>query len=171
MGPRRWAVEESRLGWSEKPRHGQLQWGHGDGAVEEDEAACTISLAVHEASMGPRRWSRGREVASRDDGSASLTGFNGATAMEPWKSSEPRLRPSVATVASMGPRRWSRGRADASCQILQLPPNRLQWGHGDGAVEEHDAILWSAGGGRCFNGATAMEPWKSGALPSNPGVH
>jgi len=61
--------------------------------------------------------------------------FNGATAMEPWKRKTLR-----------------RSRAE---------PSLLQWGHGDGAVEEgvYAAIASQVING--FNGATAMEPWKS----------
>ncbi len=41
---------------------------------------------------------------------------------------------------------------------------RLQWGHGDEAVEETDRMCSIACGGMRFNGATAMKPWKSGIL-------
>src|SRR5271157_1733155 len=85
----------------------RLQWGHGDGAVEEGQRArwndCKFT-----ASMGPRRWSRGRVGAS--------------------------AKPALVSSASMGPRRWSRGRGKAD----QLG-DKLAFG---------------------FNGATAMEPWK-----------
>ncbi len=61
-----------------------LQWGHGDGAVEESPwTPGTPAAAV--ASMGPRRWSRGR-VILREFSLLPFEGFNGATAMEPWKS-------------------------------------------------------------------------------------
>jgi len=114
-------------------RRPTLQWGHGDGAVEEVN-----------------------DVMEGDD---IPGGFNGATAMEPWKSLI------LVTGEPMGA--------------------ELQWGHGDGAVEEPEEHLerkraarasmgprrWSRGRvhhagiplfkHRCFNGATAMEPWKS----------
>ena len=181
-----------------------LQWGHGDGAVEEplptdrgtpvrsfngatamepwksDQIALTQSeLAT--ASMGPRRWSRGRASASRESRIALLLqwghgdgaveevrplrtvastrhSFNGATAMEPWKSSSRRLV--AGRWASMGPRRWSRGRA-ASVRIRIASDAVLQWGHGDGAVEERRRSGDPDSAHRRFNGATAMEPWKS----------
>ena len=38
--------------------------------------------------------------------------------------------------------------------------HRLQWGHGDEAVEEARVELRIAATGECFNGATAMKPWK-----------
>ncbi len=38
--------------------------------------------------------------------------------------------------------------------------DRLQWGHGDEAVEEGRAERGNSGGDRGFNGATAMKPWK-----------
>jgi len=39
----------------------KLQWGHGDGAVEETGFAL-FCRRMKFASMGPRRWSRGRAV-------------------------------------------------------------------------------------------------------------
>ena len=65
----------------------QLQWGHGDEAVEE-------TRPVGEAGQDLRR-------------------FNGATAMEPWKTTD--------------------GKSSAST-------TELQWGHGDEAVEEAIAL-------------------------------
>src|SRR5271157_4867010 len=89
--------------------------------------------AKNRASMGPRRWSRGRVVSLRW-GFWCLWCFNGATAMEPWK------------------RKMAQDKADRE--------KALQWGHGDGAVEEATLIgIPSVIPGR-FNGATAMEPWK-----------
>jgi len=38
--------------------------------------------------------------------------------------------------------------------------NWLQWGHGDEAVEEAAHPAHSAAENQCFNGATAMKPWK-----------
>ncbi len=40
----------------------------------------------------------------------------------------------------MGPRRWSRGRGQLTSLLNQWPA-RLQWGHGDGAVEESRVVL------------------------------
>jgi len=68
--------------------------------------------------------------------SASISAsFNGATAMEPWKS--------------------------FSCESVALALSRLQWGHGNGAVEEMGPDLWLLPDTGGFNAATAMEPWKS----------
>jgi len=133
-----------------------LQWGHGDGAVEEFRPGVQ-SVSDLDASMGPRRWSRGRvhETVIMQHG----------------------------LDASMGPRRWSRGREPRRASTSRARC-RLQWGHGDGAVEEEDVRVghgcgirasmgprrWSRGRGlgwwplpsleSSFNGATAMEPWK-----------
>ena len=52
------AVEERERSWSCRRRR-QLQWGHGDEAVEEELASWTCS--------------------------PQAAGFNGATAMKPWK--------------------------------------------------------------------------------------
>ena len=38
---------------------------------------------------------------------------------------------------------------------------RLQWGHGDEAVEERIDNVAIFDVSACFNGATAMKPWKS----------
>src|SRR5271157_6560094 len=64
------------------------------------------------------------------------TSFNGATAMEPWKRLRAEQDLRVDDHASMGPRRWSRGRAGS-----RVTPSTVHVG---------------------FNGATAMEPWKRG---------
>ncbi len=40
------------------------------------------------------------------------------------------------------------------------PPEQLQWGHGDEAVEEEVIRAHQAPPCCCFNGATAMKPWK-----------
>jgi len=61
-----------------------MQWGHGDEAVEEGPLLVPLESEPH--------------------------GFNGATAMKPWK--RPTSRSDVATTCL------------------------LQWGHGDEAVEE-----------------------------------
>ncbi len=37
----------------------------------------------------------------------------------------------------------------------------LQWGHGDEAVEDRDGNRWLSTLLCCFNGATAMKPWKT----------
>jgi len=54
------AVEESPILSKQATMPIRLQWGHGDGAVEEVEQM-KRALSVSEASMGPRRWSRGRD--------------------------------------------------------------------------------------------------------------
>ena len=61
-------------------------------------------------------------------------GFNGATAVRPWKAA-------VRRVATRD-----------SC--------RLQWGHGGEAVESGDDCDIDPGSMTCFNGATAVRPWK-----------
>ena len=132
MGPRRWsrgrvglrcsavssvqslqwghgdgAVEEDER-FGEQSKALQLQWGHGDGAVEEVAALDRVG-GIPQASMGPRRWSRGR-ASPAEATEPDHSGFNGATAMEPWKRFE-----------------LEHSRAEDLV---------LQWGHGDGAVEE-----------------------------------
>ncbi len=87
---------------------GKLQGGHRDGAVEEDGRSQKL-LKVTPASMGPRRWSRGREYLSAilrpilDQ----LQWGHGDGAVEEFGRRRGALR---VDHASMGPRRWSRGR-------------------------------------------------------------
>ncbi len=111
----------------------QLQWGHGDGAVEEGKDG-DGEAAEGFASMGPRRWSRGR-AGERGATQWMPYCFNGATAMEPWKSSCP-------DHCSTGPHWLQWGHGEGAVEELGrwlpilLGSNRLHWGHGDGAVEE-----------------------------------
>ena len=174
---------KARCGWPGDSAGDRLQWGHGDGAVEEQESATDTH-----ANFDRLQWGHGdgavEEPATVDPTSPHCHRFNGATAMEPWKSTQRADRASRRWPASMGPRRWSRGRASAPRGIASRldrlqwghgdgaveearrphPPHRdrtLQWGHGDGAVEEHAALRDMSSAYACFNGATAMEPWKS----------
>jgi len=154
------AVEEGEPRLPPDRKSWTLQWGHGDGAVEE-RSVPGCRLPWFQASMGPRRWSRGRDGV-RTLLSPDEIRFNGATAMEPWKSREDRRHHADHTAmkfASMGPRRWSRGRGNGTLGkpsrwtrfngatamepwkrqyhcIHFLHHLQLQWGHGDGAVEE-----------------------------------
>jgi len=117
-----------------------LQWGHGNGAVEEEVIAAGFSFSRF-ASMGPRQWSRGR--VRRDEAPCRRPWrFNGATAMEPWKSE----------VNDNG----------------DIVVSKLQWGHGNGAVEEKALPGTDLDRRSRFNGATAMEPWKSLELTPFP---
>ena len=114
----------------------RLQWGHDDGVVER-----TVEVGHHvrrrAASMGPRRWSRGKAACSYAPGE--------------------RLR-----HASMGPRRWSRGKGQPRSRV-HVVSARLQWGHDDGVVEG-EFQKRHPGATLGFNGATTMESWKGGFL-------
>ncbi len=90
----------------------------------------------------------------------NMEGFNGATAMKPWKS----LSPSVKACSCL----WLQwGHGDEAVEELRdgwawvRNPIMLQWGHGDEAVEEPWAKLTVREIWEGFNGATAMKPWKS----------
>ena len=135
------------------------------------------------ASIGPRRWSRGRPnyhcVQIRRSSS-----FNGATTLESWKTTVKPRAYELGVRASMGPRRWSRRRRSGAGQIGQVY-GTLQWGHDVGVVEDYvteddncPEILasmaprrWSRGrrarhgrvSNQCksFNGATTLESWKT----------
>ena len=68
-----------------------------------------------------------------------LLGFNGATAMTPWK----RLRCGRAFLPTQGfngataMTPWKRVRH----RVRQTQPEMLQWGHGDDAVEEFVVVV------------------------------
>ncbi len=59
----------------------------------------------------------------------------------------------------MGPRREGRGKLAASRVSKFDSTTVLQWGHGGDAVENDDS--GSCAQGSCFNGATAVRPWKT----------
>ena len=133
MGPRRWSRGRDGGPGSRGPSRPWLQWGHGDGAVEEVRARLSVG-ATALASMGPRRWSRGRARPTHSP-LAPVSSFNGATAMEPWK------RPAVIEELSVDSvLQWGHG--DGAVEerhgrrSTEDWPIELQWGHGDGAVEE-----------------------------------
>src|SRR5208283_3127671 len=134
-----------------------MQWGHGDEAVEEGPLLVPLESEPH--------------------------GFNGATAMKPWK--RPTSRSDVATTCLL---QWGHGdeaveenRIQDSAESFYLlqwghgdeaveevvafretvKKGKLQWGHGDEAVEESQSQRRKRHERKCFNGATAMKPWKS----------
>ena len=79
------------------------------------------------ASMGPRQLSRGITDVGTDGGSR-ITGFNGATAIEPWNRHH-GVRIRAALPASMGPRQLSRGIQHPGYGLISF--TGLQWGHGN----------------------------------------
>ncbi len=88
-----------------------LQWGHGDGAVEEAMAGDVIvRYTSFNGATAMEPWKR----HSGSKTNRSRESFNGATAMEPWKSGRFGARFHLFAGASMGPRRWRRGRATRS---------------------------------------------------------
>jgi len=118
-----------RRGW------GTLQWGHGNGAVEEFLVAlCHVSPLL--ASMGPRQWSRGRGDFSWSAYHATAC-FNGATAMEPWKS-EPLNEEGPGVLSFNGATAMEPWKSEDGCRRMPVSQG-LQWGHGNGAVEEFDS--------------------------------
>src|SRR4051794_1395018 len=88
--------------------------------------------------------------------------FNGATAMKPWK-----------TYSRQGcagePQRLQWGHGDEAVEDRTWPGSgarrttRLQWGHGDEAVEDWRSTRGASSRAGRFNGATAMKPWKTAA--------
>src|SRR5258707_991025 len=137
----------------------ELQWGHGESAVE--------NIAAVAMSPDERQ------------------GFNGATANPPGKASNRLGSHRGVWSASMGPRRirrgkhlrpfphqkrlfplqWGHGESAVenafTLQQWQQAMTQLQWGHGESAVENpvhRPTYLQPAGG---FTGATANPPWKT----------
>jgi len=91
----------------------QLQWGHGDEAVEEPCGTRRQEFpeSRFNGATAMKPWKRRGFPILKSSG----TGFNGATAMKPWKS-----------------------RSHAAIR----PKNKaLQWGHGDEVVEERAASI------------------------------
>jgi len=84
-----------------------LQWGHGDEAVEEADRP------PRPIASSRLQWGHGDEAVEELHGDVyqyASSGFNGATAMKPWKSI-----PSIESKTVIA---------------------KLQWGHGDEAVED-----------------------------------
>ena len=134
----------------------RLQWGHGDEAVEE--------LPSRHASrpQATLQWGHGDEAVEEDQVAHDVTpriGFNGATAMKPWK------RP-LRTNCGRGHSWLQWGHGDEAVEETRtarrahVGQSVLQWGHGDEAVEEIDWSRLATSARSGFNGATAMKPWK-----------
>ena len=132
----------------------ELQWGHGLAAVEGCPYA-TLYGGLPPASMGPRPCGRGR-LEFADKFGVVLPGFNGATALRPWKAAGLH-RPPPRRRASMGPRPCGRGRGTcprrrAGRGVASMGPRPC------GRGRRHSFEHANAVGG--FNGATALRPWK-----------
>ena len=152
---------KSYEGAENDPENQQLQWGHGDEAVEE-------ASRFHSGGDALRlQWGHGDEAVEEcrrpERSKRRVRRFNGATAMKPWKRTTARY-----PNGSNGELQWGHG--DEAVEEYEGAENdpenqQLQWGHGDEAVEE---ILARDVGCRkcgCFNGATAMKPWKRWPRP------
>ncbi len=157
-----------------------LQWGRGFAATEGGAQAHHLRPAL-DASMGPWLCSHGRPPPfcatpasqgrlqwgrgfAATEGhrqflgwSPTLSGFNGAVALQPRKGLAGR-GPRGVLQASMGPWLCSHGRASAASRNRRSQ-SPLQWGRGFAATEgqnrDHrppDRL--------CFNGAVALQPRK-----------
>ncbi len=139
----------------------KLQWGHGDGAVEERRRPRqpTGNEKRFNGATAMEPWKRELSCAKRSCGLS----FNGATAMEPWKRSIRGPVAVAAAQASMGPRRWSRGRGR---DAVRSEPIRGGF-NGATALEpwKRPPERRRQRTRRRFNGATAMEPWKRARPP------
>ena len=164
-----WKREELCVGSSNSPA--KLQWGHGDGAVEEvSDGSGVISSgtmlqwghgdgAVEENATGGPWRSRGALQWGHGDGAVE-------------EDVPDLLVTAYGRRASMGPRRWSRGRESRAGRVRSRAVAQLQWGHGDGAVEECSApiragwrkswLQWGHGDGAVEEAPTRWhERWQS----------
>ena len=113
-----------------------LQWGHSPKAVE-NFVRQTRSLA----RLG--------------------TGFNGATARRPWRTTTGHGRtwqPTRSFNAATARRPW---RTSARSSPVNRPSRRLQCGHSPKAVENPGVAVDRLIAVRRFNGATARRPWRT----------
>jgi len=74
------------------------------------------------------------EAASAMEEPKAIHGFNGATAMKPWKRDQPCFRRDPPHSLQWG--HGDEAVEETEPMWLGGPATRLQWGHGDEAVEE-----------------------------------
>ncbi len=167
------------------PRHSKkdgrlwLQWGRGVSAAEmkaphrarppirgfngaaafqpRKSTHTELHKPVHIASMGPRRFSRGNNAASRSSGVVSPASM-GPRRFSRGNSHMPLIRTQFKYEASMGPRRFSRGNNRKTGQIRPFPdasmgPRRFSRGN---YVSRYQRVSRCSG----FNGAAAFQPRK-----------
>ena len=108
-------------------------------------------------------WKRDTEPSDGPDCGPS---FNGATAMKPWKRPAEHVDQSEHGCGFNGATAMRPWKRMASTATTLRTDRRLQWGHGDEAVEERCVRSTCRNAWTCFNGATAMKPWKTIATPS-----
>ena len=139
---------------------GQLRWGRDDGVAEDQRS---MGRCHRSASMGPRRWGRGRPATTMVAG--PVRSFNGAATMGSRKTTSRTSSSGACSGASMGPRRWGRGRRTAVVRPraahASMGPRR--WGRGRRLLEP--LSLERVGSG--FNGAATMGSRKT-SPPSQP---
>ena len=132
-------------------RQRQLQWGRDDGVAEDTDRERDC-VRHRDASMGPRRWGRGRRRRAWD--SASLGGFNGAATMGSRKTNRSAAGLTCPCgfngAATMGSRKTS-----LAAEIGRARIGTLQWGRDDGVAED-DTCAGRSRRRRRFNGAATM---------------
>ena len=111
----------------------QLQWGHGDEAVEERRLSIYtyFSISCFNGATAMKPWKRWSSWTTKCTAS---TCFNGATAMKPWKRNL-----ILKALSSIRWLQWGHGdEAVEEYRLKSMQPSHLtlQWGHGDEAVEE-----------------------------------
>ena len=134
---------------------GKLQWGHGLAAVEGESAAPAPDhiplLQWGHGLAAVEGWERAnKEWCARN-------GFNGATALRPWKGTAAGRPGALERMLQ-----WGHGLAAVEGFLVvgyELALRVLQWGHGLAAVEGATAMAIIIDT-PSFNGATALRPWK-----------
>ena len=133
----------------------RLQWGRGSSAAESQFAIIILTKFIH-ASMGPRRFSRGKDKYRKYKAILTLASM-GPRRFSRGKDKYRKYK-AILTLASMGPRRFSRGKRDLPTVYPHMPlgfnwaaalqPRKatesqrfvpvglvLQWGRGFSAAE------------------------------------
>src|SRR4051812_43424836 len=85
--------------------------------------------------------------------------FNGATAVRPWKTDQAKM-----VIDHFQVLQWGHGREaveDSFVMWNRFGIGALQWGHGREAVEDPHRTGRDSACPDCFNGATAVRPWKT----------
>ncbi len=144
------AAEICRSGPGEDPIK-ELQWGRGFSAAEIRNLSPVVDKSTC-ASMGPRLFSRGNQIISQQTLSHG-SGFNGAAAFQPRKSTYGLVCCRRSLSASMGPRLFSRGNQrepaqNTSPRTASMGPRLFSRGNGSsdgGSARSAIMLQWGRG--------------------------
>ncbi len=160
MGPRRIRRGERLRPPQKQDDGGELQWGHGEFAVENDQLDRRVRVGAggFNGATANSPWRTRRAV---DVVAPAGARFNGATANSPWRTS--RMFPVLAEAYRL--LQWGHGEfavENGDCVGgKRLRELLLQWGHGEFAVENFAGRVQHPLEQIGFNGATANSPWRT----------